>query len=333
MADRRDFLKMLAGMTAGLALSSDVLGGEKEKKSDRLGKLLPLRRLGKTGKAVTMLGVGGHHIGGEMSEREAQATIEAAIEGGVRFFGTAEGYQDGGSERRYGKFLTPKYRDEVFLMTKTEQQNASDAKESLEKSLRRLKTDYLDLWQVHTLESVEDVDERVRGGILDAMKQAKASGKVRHIGFTGHATPKTHFRMLQKTDIFETCQMPINVCDPSYKSFILGVLPTLLQRNMGVLAMKALGEGAFFGRRPSDEEDRPKTAIIPGRLSVKEALYFVWSLPVSVIITGPDNAEMLREKIALAKSFSKMSEEKRWGLIEKVADIAVKGDLEDYKYG
>ena len=139
--------------------------------------------------------------------------------------------------------------------------------------------------------------------------------------------------MLQKTDIFETCQMPINVCDPSYKSFILGVLPTLLQRNMGVLAMKVLGEGAFFGRRPSDEEDRPNTAIIPGRLSVKEALYFVWSLPVSVIITGPDNAEMLREKIALAKSFSKMSEEKRWDLIEKVADIAVKGDLEDYKYG
>jgi aryl-alcohol dehydrogenase-like predicted oxidoreductase len=333
MTKRRDFLKMLAGITVGLGLPDDVLSGEKEKTLDRLGRLLPLRRLGKTGKAVTMLGVGGHHIGGEMSEREAQATIEAAIEGGVRFFDTAEGYQDGDSEKRYGKFLTPKYRDEAFLMTKTEQQNASDAKESLEKSLRRLKTDYLDLWQVHTLESVEDVDERVRGGILDAMIAAKASGKVRHIGFTGHATPKTHFRMLEKTDIFETCQMPINVCDPSYKSFILGVLPTLLQRNMGVLAMKALGEGAFFSRKTSDNDDERKTTIIPGRLSIKEALYFVWSLPVSVIITGPDNAEMLREKIALAKSFTQMSIDKRWKLIEKVADIAVEGTFEDYKYG
>jgi aryl-alcohol dehydrogenase-like predicted oxidoreductase len=333
MTARREFLKMLAGMTAGLVVGNDVWGGEKEKRSDRLGKLLGMRRLGKTGKAVTMLGVGGNHIG-DMSERDAQETIEAAIEGGVRFFDTAEGYQDGESEKRYGRYLTPKYRDAVFLMTKCEQKTLSEAKKSLDASLKRLKTDYLDLWQVHTLESVEDVDERVRGGIIDAMKWAKESGKVRHIGFTGHATPKTHVRMLEKTDIFETCQMPLNVCDASYKSFILGVLPTLIQRDMGVLAMKALGEGAFFGRGPSEDEERRRVAaIVPKILSVKEALYFVWSLPVSVIITGADNAKMLREKIGLAKSFGTMSEDTRWELIEKVADIAVEGELEDYKYG
>lgn len=281
-----------------------------------------------------MLGVGGHHIGGEMSDREAQATIEAAIEGGVRFFGTAEGYQDGESEKRYGRHLTPKYRDEVVLMTKVEQKDKASAMRSLDASLKRLRTDYLDVWQVHTLESVDDVDERVRGGILDAMMKAKESGKVRHIGFTGHATPNTHTRMLEKTDIFETCQMPINVCDPSYKSFILNVLPILVERKMGVLAMKSLGEGGFFARRPSDDQDQPaRRTVVPNRLSIKEALYFAWSLPVSVLITGPDDADMLREKIRLARSFTDMSEEQRMALIEKVADIAATGEVEDYKYG
>ncbi|MHC4426522.1 MAG: aldo/keto reductase [Planctomycetota bacterium] len=333
MSDRRDFLKMLAGLTVGLNLAHESLGDEGGKESDSLGELLPMRPLGKTGKKVTMLGVGGHHTG-DMSERDAQETIEAAIEGGIRFFDTAEGYQDGESEKRYGKFLTPKYREHVFLMTKCEQQTLSDAKESLDESLKRLKTDYLDLWQVHTLESVEDVDERIAGGVLDAMKWARQSGKVRHIGFTGHATPKTHVRMLEKTDIFETCQMPINVCDPSYKSFILGVLPILLKRQMGVLAMKTLGEGAFFGTEPSDDQEQQQVRpIVPNHLTVKDALHFVWSLPVSVIITGPDNADMLREKVELAKSFRKMSDDRRWELIEKVARIAVEGELEDYKYG
>jgi predicted aldo/keto reductase-like oxidoreductase len=281
-----------------------------------------------------MLGVGGHHIGGEMSDREAQATIEAAIEGGVRFFDTAEGYQDGESENRYGRYLTPKYRGEVVLMTKVEQKDKASAMRSLDASLKRLRTDYLDVWQVHTLESVEDVDERVRGGILEAMTKAKESGKVRYIGFTGHATPNTHTRMLAKTDIFETCQMPINVCDPSYKSFIINVLPILLERKMGVLAMKSLGEGGFFARRGAGDEEQPaRRAVVPNKLSVKEALYFVWSLPVSVLITGPDDADMLREKIALARSFTDMSEEERMALIEKVADIAATGEVEDYKYG
>jgi predicted aldo/keto reductase-like oxidoreductase len=330
MIDRRTFLKSLAAVTAGLSIKG--CNWPLQKETDSIGPLLPLRPLGKTGAAVTMLGVGGHHIGGEMSERDAHQTIEVAIEGGVRFFDTAEGYQDGGSEKRYGKYLSPKYREQVFLMTKCEQKTMADAMESLDKSLKRLNTDYLDLWQVHTLESVEDVDERVAGGIVDAMTKAKESGKVRHIGFTGHATPATHMRMLEHTKAFETSQMPINVCDPSYKSFILNVLPILLKRKMGVLAMKTLGEGSFTGRGPVFEQHDIKP-IVPNQLSIREALCFVWSLPVSVIITGPDNPEMMREKIILAKKFTKMTEDQRQALIDKVADIASKGLLEDYKYG
>jgi aryl-alcohol dehydrogenase-like predicted oxidoreductase len=320
----------MAALTAGLSIKGCTW--PQHKQTDRIGNLLPLRPLGNTGAAVTMLGVGGHHIGGEMSERDAQETIEVAMAGGVRFFDTAEGYQDGESEKRYGKFLTPKYRDQVFLMTKCEQKNYEDAMQSLDKSLKRLNTDYLDLWQMHTLESVEDTDERVAGGVIDAMVEAKRSGKARHIGFTGHATPGTHLRMLEHTKAFQTSQMPINVCDPSYKSFILNVLPVLLDRKMGVLAMKTLGEGSFTGRGPVFEKENIKP-IVPDQISIPEALYFVWSLPVSVIITGPDNPEMMREKIMLAQNFTKISENQRQALIDKVADIASTGLLEDYKYG
>jgi len=330
MLTRRKLIKRLATITASLNLPiwKDVFASTTS--SDDLGELLPLRPLGNTGAKVTMLGVGGHHVGGEMSEKEAEATIETAIEGGVRFFDSAEGYQDGGSETRLGKYLVPKYRDHVFLMTKCEQNNIKDARKSLDASLKRLKTDYLDLWQMHTLESTEDVEERINGGMLDAMLEAKESGKVKYIGFTGHATPKTHALMLEKTKIFDTCQMPINVCDTWYKSFITDVLPTLLQRNMGILAMKTLGEGAFFDKWKVKNKEQ---SIVPDLLSVKESLHFVWSLPVSTIITGPDNAEMMKEKIELARSFTRLEKPERQKLIEKVADIASTGKAEDYKYG
>lgn len=331
MITRRDFIKTISLLMATLKLPLWAVGSTT--KSDRWGDLLPVRPLGNTGESVTMLGVGGHHIG-EMNEKEARKTIETAIEGGVRFFDSAEGYQDGGSEKYLGKYLTPKYRAEVFLMTKCEQNNYDDAMKSLESSLKRLNTDYLDLWQVHTLESVEDVESRVKGGIIKAMSEAKKSGKVRFIGFTGHATPRTHQLMLNKTDIFETCQMPINVCDPSYKSFIVNVLPGLVRRNMGVLAMKTLGEGSFVhGSMEENESEEELKPIVPHILSIKEALYFAWSLPISVLITGPDNAQMLDEKIKLAGSFTALTDADREQLINKVADVAEKGVLEDYKYG
>jgi uncharacterized protein len=318
--ERRSLLKWIGGFTAGILLSSQARQeGQKEPK-DRLGKLLPLRQLGRTGEAVTMLGVGGWHVGA-MNERDAQATIETALERGVRFFDTAESYQSGGSETRLGKLLTPKYRDVVFLMTKTTASNAKIARQHLEDSLRRLATDYLDLWQVHAVESPEDVDDRITNGVLDVMREAKASGKVRYIGFTGHTQPSAHQRMLEKTDMFDTCQMPVNLADPSYKSFITGVMPKLIQNNIGVLAMKTLANGGFFGGSQHGQHgDNPR--IVPERVSIAEAINFAWSLPISVLITGADNLNQMKEKIALADSFIEMEESQRQALIERVADLA-----------
>jgi len=163
------------------------------------------------------------------------------------------------------------------------------------------------------------------------LSRAKESGKVRHIGLTGHADYKALQYMLSQTDILETCQMPINAFDPNYKSYINNVLPMLLERNMGVLAMKSLSNGGFFGATEHFKSgDEPR--IIPRHASIKEALSFVWSLPVSVLITGADNVDMLNEKIAFAKSFKAMSEEARMKLVTKLADAGMDGKkVEFYK--
>ncbi len=321
MIDRRAFLKSMASLTTGILLSSACAeGGEEESASDRLGTLLPTRKFGRTGEAVTMLGVGGWHIG-EMSEAEAQKTIETSLEGGVRFFDSAESYQSGGSESRLGKLLVPKYRDDVFLMTKTTARNATDAWKHLEGSLTRLNTDQLDLWQMHSVRNPADVDERIDNGILDVMLEAKAMGKTRYIGFTGHASPAAHERVLERTDIFDTCQLSMNLVDVSYESFIERVVPTLVERNIGVIGMKALANGGFFGGSQHGKHG-PNPKVVPNRVSVSEAIRFVWSLPVSTLVTGPDDAKQMQEKIDIAKTFTGMNDDERNELIEKVEDMA-----------
>ena len=321
MIDRRAFLKSLAGLTTGILLSSACAeGDEKNSTNDRLGALLPTRRFGRTGEPVTMLGVGGWHIG-DMTEVEAQKTIETALEGGVRFFDTAEGYQTGGSESRLGKLLVPKYRDDVFLMTKTRARDANEAWEHLEGSLSRLNTDQLDLWQVHAVRNPADVDERIENGVLDVMIEAKETGKTRYIGFTGHSSPAAHQRVLEKTDIFDACQLSMNLTDVSYESFIEKVVPTLVERNIGVIGMKALANGGFFGGSQHGRHgSNPK--VVPNRVSISEAIRFVWSLPVSTLVTGPDNAKQMQEKIDIAREFTGMEDDERQKLIEKVEDMA-----------
>lgn len=331
MVNRREFIATLAGLTAGVMLPFPIYTAAGDGDSDRLGPLLPRRKLGRTGEAVTMLGVGGYHIGGSMDEQEAQSTIEAALEGGVRFFDTAESYQKGESERRYGKYLVPKYRADVFIMTKSTAKDAATARAYLEGSLKRLNTDYLDLWQVHSLQSLEDVDNRIAGGVLEVVQEAKATGKARHVGFTSHSNPYALNRMLEKADFFETVQMPINVVDAaSEHSFINEVIPNAVKCNVGILAMKTLADGRFFTSK-SRVKWRTDDPVVPGRVSLTEALYFAWSLPISVLITGPDHADMLREKIYLARKFVRLSEKERESLASKVADLAAEGRVEYYK--
>jgi uncharacterized protein len=328
---RREFIKTLAAATPAIMAACQ---SNNVKKNDRLGDLLPQRVLGRTGESVTMLGVGGYHVGWT-TENDAQKVIEAGLEGGIRFFDSAESYGPHISEQRYGKYLTPKYRDLVFIMTKTTGRDAATVQKHLDDSLKRMKTDYVDLWQVHSLNNPEDVDERIKNGVLDVFEKAKESGKVRYIGFTGHSNPEAHLRMLEATkdsNIFDTAQMPINVMDSNYHSFIKGVVPELQKRNIALLAMKTLADGRFFPTKQMLERIQWKTEnpVIPNKMSVADALNFVWSLPVSVLISGAENAGLLKEKIELAKLFTEMTAATRNALIEKVADLA-DGKVEHYK--
>ncbi|WP_319500931.1 aldo/keto reductase [uncultured Draconibacterium sp.] len=331
MSNRRTFLKSLAGATAGISLASGSFASNQETR-DRLGEVLPKRKLGRTGEHVTMLGTGGYHVGWT-TERDAQEVIEAALEGGVRFFDTAESYSSGTSEERYGKFLTPKYRDLIFLMTKSTGRDAKTVQEHLEGSLRRLKVDQIDLYQVHAISTPDDVDNRINNGVLDVLLKAKQEGKIKYLGFTGHQNPYAHTRMLEKTetsDIFDAVLMPVNLLDASYYSFIENVMPKVLDRNMGILSIKSLADGRFFSKKKEANwtSDDP---VIPNYVSIKEAMHFVWSLPVSVLISGNENATYMREKIALARSFAELSEKEKQNLIDKVKVLAQSGGVEYYK--
>ena len=332
MENRRDFLRKLAGLTAGLALPVN-LGAGQEVVSDRMGELLPLRKLGKSGASVTMLGVGGFHIHWT-TEMDARRVITTAINNGVRFFDTAESYGPEVSEIRFGRFLTPNYRDIIFLMTKSGATEAKLAREHLEGSLRRMKTDYLDLWQIHSLRTPEDVDNRVRNGVLDVFIEAKKSGKVRFLGFTGHQDPMALVRMLEITkdmDIWDAVQMPVNPVDAaSSNSFIKKVMPLLLERETGILAMKTLADGRFFSEKNLHDWKTDAPAI-PDRFTVAEAIDFAWSLPISTLITGAENSPFLEEKIQMAKRFKELNERDRLRLTESVADQSVYSRLEYYK--
>ena len=333
METRRSFLKVLAAATAGIMVPQKTLTGCTVVASDRFGELLPLRTLGATGEKVTMLGLGGGHIG-KMDDNSAEKVIEAAIEGGIRFFDNANKYGDGVSEIRFGKYLVPKYRDVSFIMTKSHAQDAKTAQDHLEMSLRKMKTDYVDLWQVHMIGSIEDLDTRVNNRVLEVFREAKESGKARYIGFTSHYHYESLQKLLETTDYWDTCQIPINCFDPNYKSYINNLVPTLIERNIGILAMKSLGCGGFFGGTRFYEGGGGEKKIVPNIASIEEAITFAWSLPVSVLITGAHDVNMLNEKIELAKSFKQMTEEERLALVERLGNAGLDGEnVEFYKEG
>ncbi len=335
------------GVTAGLAMGRSSVtaqttpGGTAAPPSsgplteDRLGKLLPMRRLGRTGEWVTTLGFGGSHMLQNNSEAESAALVEAALEEGVRFFDTAQQYGSGESERRMGRSLTPKYRDVIYLMTKTQARERGRALQDMDECRQRLNVDVIDLMQIHHIESVAEVDKLVDHGVVDVLLEAREQGKIRHLGFTGHNTPDAHLHMLKRLDAlgvqFDTVQMPMNVVDPGYESFILKVLPELIERDYGVLAMKTLAFGQIAGQDNGwTRRKRIAPPIVPDRMTLAQALGFVWSLPISTLISGTPTIAMLRENAGLARAHVDLAEEERLALVDLAEEFAGPA-LEFYK--
>lgn len=338
MGSRREFLESMMFLTSGLMLpwNSQASTDQNAQSSDRWGRLLPKRKLGSTGIEVTILGVGGYHIGWT-TEKEAQAVIEKAIEQGIRFFDSAYSYGDGQSERRYGKYLIPKYREDVFIMSKSTAPDYNTARKELEESLRRYGVDHLDLWQIHSLRSPEDTDSRINNGVLRLAEEALKEGKVRYVGFTGHASPYAHLRMLEQagnSGLFSTVQMPINLVDAaSEHSFVRLVIPKAIETGLGLLAMKTLADGRFFGQKIMESETvwESENPVVPTKISVEDAIHFSLSMPISTLITGAENVEYLQEKIDLAQSFMTLKEKDRSHLIETLVPEASEGKVEYYK--
>ncbi len=313
MKDRREFLKKSASITA-LGLISNWASAIPT--SDKLGEVLPKRQLIRNGEKVTSFCLGGYHLGFTENPKDAEHMLERCMELGVRFFDNARGYHNGRSEEYMGKYLTPKYRDEIFLMSKAHHKTGADVKKQLDESLKALNTDYLDLWQIHDCATPEDVDNRIKTGVLDAFLEAKQQGKTRYIGFTGHRNPKTHLYFLNRLSELgvelDTVQMPLNVCDPSFESFQHNVLPVLNERGYGVIAMKTMSGGSMMGGRidttPKHIKDIPDV-VNKTELTHANLHEYVYSLPVSSLCSGCRFTYELEDNVKVLKEFNKLSED------------------------
>lgn len=336
MENRRKFIKKV-GTVAALSLIADWASAIPV--SDKWGEILPQRRLTRDGQKVTAFCLGGYHLGFIDNPSDAERMVERSMELGVRFFDNARKYVNGRAEEYMGKFLTPKYRDQIFLMTKAPGKTGADVRQMLDESLKALKTDYVDLWQIHALNTPEDVDNRLKAGVLDAFLEAKQKGKARYIGFTGHQSPKTHLYLLKKLDELgielDTCQMPLNVCDPSFESFQHQVLPVLLEKKYGILAMKTMAGGSMMGKRIDTTPKEIKTEDIPDLLAKTNLTsanlhQYVYSLPVSALVSGCNYTHELEANVKVLKGLKKLSESDMMKL-EKYAEPYAGLIVENYK--
>jgi aryl-alcohol dehydrogenase-like predicted oxidoreductase len=323
---RRNFIKVASAAGAAIAANNIALGQPIGSSSDRVGgeqktptEAVPKRPLGKTGVQVSCLGIGGYHLGDLKDQQEANEVVARALDAGINFFDNAWEYHNGNSEERMGIALQGK-RDQAFIMTKvcTHGRTKDVAMRQLEQSLTRLRTDHLDLWQIH--EVVYFNDPKLifaRDGVIEALVQAKKEGKVRFVGFTGHKDPSIHLDMLSHNFPFDTVQMPLNCFDATFRSFEQQVLPEVNRRGMAALGMKSLsGNGQ---------------AVKAGVITPQEGLRYAMSLPVAVTISGIDSMSVLEQNLQVASGFKPMSPQQMQALRDRVRAQAADGRWELFK--
>lgn len=306
---RREFIRNTAAGMAGLSLVGLTSSFTKDG--------VPYRRLGKTGMDVSLIGVGGAHIGNrDITDETSVKLIREALDSGVNFLDNAWHYNNGRSEELMGKALQDGYRGKAILMTKHHGRDPETAQEHLETSLRRLQTDYLDLWQFHEIESLDAVEKIYSSGVLDYVQKKKEEGVILHIGFTGHTRPEIHKAMLDKGFDWETVQMPINVLDHHYLSFSQQIIPILQEKNIGIIGMKSVASGAI---------------VREGIATIEECLRFAMTLPVSSLISGMSTLEHFRHNLEITRNFKPMTEDEMASVLNKTYEYAQGGKHEWYK--
>jgi aryl-alcohol dehydrogenase-like predicted oxidoreductase len=311
---RREFLELAVAATC-------AAGAEKLAWAADTNEGMTYRTLGRTGEKVSMIGLGGYHIGRQKDEQESIRIIRTALDNGINFLDNCWDYNGGQSELRMGQALRDGYRQRAFVMTKIDGQTKQAAAQQLDESLRRLQTDHIDLLQFHEIIRMGDPDKIFApGGGMEAVVEARKAGKVRYIGFTGHKDPEIHLKMLRTAAAhqfhFDAVQMPLNVMDAQYNSFEKKVLPALVKNGIGVLSMKPMGSGIILESKTVEPT---------------ECLHYAMNLPTSVVITGCDSLPILQQALTAARTFRPMSESEVAALLAKTTQAARNGQYEQYK--
>ena len=341
--DRRAFLKSaaLAGTAASpaflqnLAAAAQTGGAAPQSRSpettgaptsqsgptmgERRGDML-YRTFGRTGERVSVIGLGGHHLGRLKEAADSIKLIRTAIDRGITFMDNCWDYHNGKSEEWMGDALKDGYRDKVFLMTKIDGRTKDAASKQIDESLMRLNTDRVDLMQFHEILRLEDPDRIFNEGGMEAMQAAQKAGKLRFIGFTGHKDPLAHLRMLevaaQHKFRFDAAQMPLNVMDAHFRSFMQQVVPRLIVDGTAVLGMKSMADGFIL----------QSNTVQP-----VECIHFALTLPVSVLIKGIESLERLDEALDAVRTFQPLGPEQMAALLERTAAVAMTGKYEPFK--
>lgn len=335
---RRDILKSAAGLAAwsgfwtARALAEEKAAPNAPRKQDghaeaeprptqtRKGDML-YRTLGRTGESVSVLGLGGYHMGTIEQEKDAVAFVRSAIDRGVTFMDNSWDYHEGKSEQWMGKALKDGYRDKVFVMTKLDGRTKESATKQIDESLKRLDMDHIDLMQIHEIIRLEDPDLCFRDdGAVAALRDAQKAGKIRYVGFTGHKDPIVHNRMLDMADQhgyrFDTVQLPLNVLDATFRSFAQHTLPRLVEQRIGVLGMKPLASGAIVKANIATPD---------------ECLIYAMTLPTSVVITGMESMDRLEQNLRIVKNFKPLPSQAMKDLLARTAPAAATGKHEGFK--
>ena len=283
---------------------------------------VPTRRLGRTGEQVSILCLGGAHIAraGRDDEKEAVRIMHRAIDEGVNFFDNAWMYSDGYAEEVMGKALKGGRRDKVFLMTKNSGRDYKFSQQCLDDSLRRLQTDRLDLWQFHETNYDNDPDWVFERGGLKFALEAQKAGKVRYIGFTGHKDPRIHNKMLNKGFEWASSQMPINVMDEFYRSFVHETVPVCLAKDVGVIGMKSLGGGPRVGKIPTDT-----------KITAEQCVRYALSQPLTSLVRGWTQMEQFEQDLKIARDFKPLTSSEQAEILAMAEPEAGDGRHEHFK--
>ena len=302
---RRTFLSTSA--VAGLGALAWGAGTQQVKAGD-----IPKRTFGKTGERLTIIGQAGGRFP-LCTFEDAKAITLRAYELGINYFDTARIYWDGKSEEVYGAVLPP-FRKNIFLTTKSPQRTRQGAEADLASSLRALKTDHVDLWQIHQVSTMDEVEQIFApGGAIEAFEAAKKAGKCRFIGFTGHHDPQVHLAMLKKYDQYDTILMPLHAADPGYLSFEKNVLPVAVSRGMGIQGMKSTANAKLLQT-----------------IALKDCLSYTLSLPIHCVALGCTTIGQVEDDVRIAQEFKPLDEAGLDRLRQRVAPL--KGpQLEDWK--